>query len=94
MARCVPTFSPRTKLFARIIMPAFLSYRSQGELLAKLKLLHDNPDWRDSLSQEVCRRLSYIDAEFAETPVQFMERVAQQVPGDSRCRLPSTFAVR
>merc|ERR1712032_1149361 len=57
MARCVPTFSPRRKLLARVIMPSFLSYRSQGELLAKLQLLWDHPEWRTELSKEVCHRL-------------------------------------
>ncbi|CAE8620622.1 unnamed protein product [Polarella glacialis] len=69
IAGCVPTFSPRTKIFARLLNPAFLSYRTEEELISKLKLLRDNPHWFELLSKEVCRRLRYVDTAFVEDPL-------------------------
>ncbi|CAK0884742.1 unnamed protein product, partial [Prorocentrum cordatum] len=82
MANCVPTFSPRTKLLARLLLPAFLSYRSHEELMAKAQLLRDHPEWRQTLSREVCRRLRYIDGQSIETPLQLLQRVSLEAPGD------------
>ncbi|CAE8602285.1 unnamed protein product, partial [Polarella glacialis] len=89
IAGCVPTFSPRTKVFARLLNPAFLSYRTEEELISKLKLLRDNPHWFELLSREVCRRLRYVDTAFVEDPWQLLQRVQLQSPGDRRCHLRS-----
>ncbi|CAE8643763.1 unnamed protein product [Polarella glacialis] len=62
MANCIPTFSLRSKLFARLLLPSFLSYRSYEELLAKLILLRDHPEWYELLSKAVCLHLRFVDA--------------------------------
>jgi len=93
IANCVPTFSPRTKLFARLLMPEFLSYRSFAELLAKIHLLRDNPEWLRTLSKQICHRLRYADVASAETAAQLLERIAEKAPGDRRCGPPSRPAL-
>ncbi|CAE8706301.1 unnamed protein product [Polarella glacialis] len=89
MANCIPTFSPRSKLFARLLLPSFLSYRSYEELLAKLILLRDHPEWYGLLSKAVCLNLRFVDAAEVETAAQLLERVKRVArvasPNETRC---------
>lgn len=89
MARCIPTFAPRSKLFARLLSPSFLSYRSQEELIAKLVLLRHHPEWLNLLSKDLCHRLRFVDAGEAESAAHLLRRAAKYAPGDRRCSLPA-----
>lgn len=89
IARCVPTFSPRSKLFARLLNPDFLSYRSTEEAVAKMLLLLYQPDKLQLLSDRICHRLRYVDASEAETAQQLLDRIRRKAYGDKRCGPPS-----
>lgn len=88
IARCVPTFAPRSKLFARLLNPDFLSYRSIEEAVTKMLLLVSQPEKLQALADRVCHRLRYVNASEAETAHQLLDRIGRKAPGDKRCGPP------